>query len=98
MLYLYESTKFISIRPLAICVSDLRSSTAWKEASCVMVPSLSVSRQGLVIPLLDCLLFTILAVSRNCLICSLLRFGWFGASAAVPIAANSSHARAVHAT
>src|ERR1044071_1127951 len=45
-----------------------------------MVPSVSVSRQGLVIPFEDCLLFTILAVSRNCLIWSLVRFavrfGW----------------------
>src|SRR6266446_4533262 len=53
----------------------LCSSTAWKEASWVTVPSVSVSRQGLVMPFLDCSLFTTLAVRRNCLICSLVRVG-----------------------
>src|SRR5581483_2478315 len=38
-----------------------------------MVPSLSVKRQGCVTPLLDCLLDTTFAVSRKCLICSLVR-------------------------
>src|SRR3989442_1174962 len=46
MLYLYESTKFISLRPLASCTLVLCSSIAWKEASWVIVPSLSVSRHG----------------------------------------------------
>src|SRR5436309_14642251 len=46
MLYLYESTKFISLRPLANCILVLCSSIAWKEPSWVIVPSLSVSRHG----------------------------------------------------
>src|SRR5438445_13506895 len=54
---------------------SLCSSTFWKEASWVMVPSVSVSRHGLVIPFLDCTLFTTLAVRRNCLIWSLVRVG-----------------------
>src|SRR6266404_5575157 len=73
MLYLYESTKFISLRPLASVTLVLCSSIAWKEASWVNVPSLSVSRHGRVTPLLDCLLPTTLAVRRKCLICSLVR-------------------------
>src|SRR2546422_4124797 len=73
MLNLYESTKFSSVRPLENCDEVLCSSTAWKEPSCVTVPSLSVSLQGLVMPLPDCLLLTTLAVRRNCLICSLVR-------------------------
>src|SRR5205807_3267677 len=48
MLYLYESTKLISLRPLASCTLVLCSSIAWKEASWVIVPSLSVSRHGLI--------------------------------------------------
>jgi len=39
------------------------------------VSSERVRRHGWVIPSLVCLLATTLAVSRNCLICSLLRFG-----------------------
>src|SRR6266849_1796375 len=73
MLNLYESTKFSSVRPLENCDEVLCSSTAWKEPSCVTVPSLSVSLQGLVMPLPDCLLLITLAVRRNCLICSLVR-------------------------
>src|SRR5438105_2291156 len=75
MLNLYESTKFSSVRPLENCDEVLCSSTAWKEASCVTVPSLRVSLQGLVTPLPDCLLLITLAVRRNCLICSLVRVG-----------------------
>src|SRR4029077_13440196 len=48
---------------------------AWKEASWVNVPSVSVSRQGSVMPFLVCSLFTTFAVRRNCLICSLVRAG-----------------------
>src|SRR6266550_1000112 len=40
-----------------------------------MVPSVSVSRQGFVMPFLDCWLLTTLAVRRNSLIWSLLRVG-----------------------
>src|SRR5439155_13394773 len=82
MLYLYESTKFISLRPLANCILVLCSSIAWKEASWVIVPSLSVSRHGWVTPLPVCLPPTILAVrseehtselqSRGHLVCRLL--------------------------
>src|ERR1700730_3268232 len=74
MLYLYESTKLSSL-PLASCMVGLCSSIDWKEASWVTVPSVSVSRQGLVMPFLDRSLFTTLAVRRNCLICSLVRVG-----------------------
>src|SRR5437773_12344806 len=73
MLYLYESTKFVALRQLADCILVLCSSIAWKEASWVLVPSLSVSRHGWVAPLPVCLPPTILAVRRNCLIWSLVR-------------------------
>src|SRR5579872_5655571 len=69
------------MRPLENSCTDLCSSTDWNEASWVMFPSLSVRRYGWVIPVLDCLLFITFAVSRNCLICSLLRLasaGWSG--------------------
>src|SRR5690242_7980191 len=60
----------------------------WKDASWVRVPSLRVSRQGLVIPLLDCLLFTTLAVTKNCLIWSFVNLG-VESSAAAAKPANS---------
>src|SRR5664279_614011 len=44
----------------------------WKEASWVMVPSLRVSRQGCVTPLLEGLFLITSAVWRNCLIWSLV--------------------------
>src|SRR5215210_8059739 len=40
-------------------------STDWKTASCVMLPAASVSRHGLVTPVLSGLLDTISAVRRN---------------------------------
>ena len=56
MLYLYESTKLSSVvacrPPPPRLATILRSSMAWKTASCVMLPSLSVSRFGAVTPLL----------------------------------------------
>jgi hypothetical protein len=55
--------------------SFLCSSIVWKEASCVTLPSLRVSRHGLVTPLLDRVEFTTLAVRRKWVICSLLRVG-----------------------
>src|SRR5437667_11668361 len=73
MLNLYESTRISSAQQRENGEEVLCSSTAWKEASCVTVPSLSVSLQGLVMPLPDCLLLITLAVRRNCLICSLVR-------------------------
>src|SRR5450755_4071790 len=74
MLYLYESTKPNSV-PLASCFEALCSSIGWKDASWVMVPSESVSREVWVIPFLDSRLLMTLAVVRNCLICSLVRVG-----------------------
>src|SRR5437016_5311295 len=67
--------KFNSVVPLASCILGLCSLMAWKEASWVNVPSVSVSRQGSVMPFLVCSLFTTFAVRRNCLICSLVRVG-----------------------
>src|SRR5439155_10015558 len=75
MSYLYESTKLNSVRPVEDLISVLCSSIVWNRASCVKVPSVKVSRHGLVTPLLVCLLPTTLAFRRNCSIWSLLRFG-----------------------
>src|SRR5206468_9475512 len=64
-----------SVRPLPKVIEFLRSSTGWKTASCVSVPSDSVSRQGLVTPLLLCLLLMTLACNRKSRSCSSVNFG-----------------------
>src|SRR5215469_8323229 len=50
-------------------------SIGWKEASCVIAPSLRVSREVPVTPFLAPWLLTTLAVRRKFLTCSLVRLG-----------------------
>src|SRR5215475_5050483 len=83
MLYFHESTNPISVAPLSSFIADLCSSIAWNEASCVILPSLSVRRHGCVTPLLDSLLLITSAVCRNCLICSLVSWGLCSSASAM---------------
>src|SRR5690349_3456189 len=79
MLYLYESTKLSSVvgcrPPPPSSITDLRSSIAWKTASCVMTPSLNVRRFGAVTPLVVLRVLITFAVLRKVLICSTERSG-----------------------
>src|SRR2546421_5726678 len=75
MSYLYESTKFDSLAPLANSTAASCWSIFLYAASWVKTPSLSVRRQELLPALPIRVLLITVAVSKNRLICSLVRVG-----------------------